>query len=219
VQLACYVISSKDSKVEFYTTTQLDEKLHSCFVVGVVHVLVPRGRLLCQQQHEDRAVFSEEGEAHELVGQRDSAMRLGDAGGGFVHAVFFDPPWGGPNYEQIVADHMGDIPLSPAPRGVAYTGVRDWILSACGLRHSLPLAPVVAFKLPACFDVTSLARELTLRPPSRAVSVEADRERCFPFRFHFGRSTILFVVAVAGTLSLFSCTAPEWGRGRYCRLA
>jgi hypothetical protein len=89
---------------------------------------------------------------------------------------------------------------------VAYRGVKEWIISACGLSESLPLAPVVAIKLPVCFDSTSLARELTLRPPSRAVCVADDRERCFPFRFYFGRSTILFIVAVAGTASRFSCT-------------
>lgn len=136
---------------------------------------------------------------------------------GLMDVLFMDPPWGGTDYQRVLREHGGDIPLLcglsesdgddnllKLPRTVS-----DWILELCGCTQPsrLPVAPVVAWKLPAAMDLTDVARRLTNGPPSRRLhdagsadsnAVLLNRERNFPFRFHFGAHTQLLVVAVAG---------------------
>lgn len=104
--------------------------------------------------------------------------------------VFFvDPPWGGSNYAAQIAEWQGDIKLD------GHGSLIEWFAAACGCSLARPSAKVVALKVPHCFDSTLAAKRITSHPPKR-YNCNSDRERCFPFRFHFG-STIMLVAAVA----------------------
>ncbi|CUG89852.1 methyltransferase, putative [Bodo saltans] len=110
--------------------------------------------------------------------------------------MFFDPPWGGTNYVEVLKEHHGDLPLSLLPRLLAANTdfsssflltcdaprtVKDWICQLCGcepLQTStsseaaaslllLPVAPVIVWKLPAAMDLTDIAQRLTAHPPHR----------------------------------------------------
>lgn len=112
---------------------------------------------------------------------------------------FLDPPWGGSNYSTRIAEWQGDIQLD------GHGSLIEWLTAACGCSAAQPCARVVALKIPDCFDSTLASKRLTSHSPQR-YGDGSDRERCFPFRFHFG-STIMMVVAVA---SNSDATSPLW---------
>lgn len=145
-----------------------------------------------------------------------------------VDVFFCDPPWGGPQYGAILQAHQGDLPLCMDTQDWQVRTVGDLILQCCGVPSivrndgegderkacssvgRLPVAPIVAFKLPSAFDTTELAKRLTAVPPARCEDgstaeqvVLLQRERNFPFRFHFGLHTTLLVVLVAGNASRY----------------
>ena len=148
--------------------------------------------------------------AHSSTSGAPTAVKASDS------VLFFDPPWGGPQYKEEMAKRLsaGGSSSLPSLAGMAAdtTGenvvvitMEDVVLRACGMlssRSEAPHAAIVAVKLPAVYDTTALAVAVTQhRPFSQFQSSGEDRdsrERNFPFRFHFGVGVVLFVVLVAG---------------------
>jgi hypothetical protein len=125
-------------------------------------------------------------------------------GSALQRVVFLDPPWGGPNYRDEMAQRVlrkepSSMPLLASSGTGHPMSVEDLVLQLCGISSAdvAPLAAVVAVKLPAIYDTTSLAVRVSACRPLGRQNGDA-RERNFPFRFHFGHNVVLFVVLVAG---------------------
>ena len=103
-----------------------------------------------------------------------------------VRILFFDPPWGGPDYAE-----KGEICLCVDEGGVsANLGFDEIVLRMIGLsKRSHKRAHIVASKLPATYDLTRLAKLVT-----DASKYESASDRHFPLRFHFDATMVMFVV-------------------------
>lgn len=98
--------------------------------------------------------------------------------------IFFDPPWGGPNYAEL--DEIQMIVNEKGNASVTLTLI-EIILRL--IKKSV--APIIAVKLPSTYNVTHLADAIT----QNTYSIERPNERHFPFKFHFD-ATMLMVVIV-----------------------